>query len=426
MDSKILQLIESADPLDRKKAVQMLAKMGGPEAIRYLGIIYKQDHDAEVKDLAVQAGKYIKRQQAKEVAPAPTSAAPFIEDDEEDEPQPEVDDVYEPVVVPEGKQTQAKGMMDRALDLSMHGEKDKAIEAMSKAFKVNPNLRLDSYYMGIAMDVMGLDKNATTRLLTDDPKSRKQKNKLKNDGSGGTEDVTWETALIDLTLYYVIIAGIAIVGMVLIVQAFTNGFAAMSTSCEGCTPQQIRNLTSMVQSFRSLTGVGVLASVLYGLIVAAVNIVMLLIYYVFMHVVATMLLGGDGTYRGLIHRGSLPLIVSYGVTGVIGLITIYVSVRELFNPETIRQMSETTVGMISTSNTLMSILGLVSMVASIGGSIWFIGRVAQNYDFSWSRGCWTSIIANVVMFAMACGCYMMVLNSLIASFMQSNMTPMPF
>ena len=425
MDSKILQLIESADPLDRKKAVQMLAKMGGPEAIRYLGIIYKRDHDAEVKDLAVQAGKYIKRQQAKEVAQS--IAAPFIEADEDAEPQPEIDDEYEPVVVPEGKQTQAKGMMDRALDLSMHGEKDKAIEAMAKAFKVNPNLRLDTYYMGIAMDVTGLDKNATTRLLTIDEKARKAKNKakLKNDGSGDTEDVTWETALIDLTLYYVIIAGIAIVGMVLIIQAFTNGFA-MSTSCEGCSPQQIRNLTSMVQSFRSLTGVGVLASVLYGLIVAAVNIVILLIYYVFMHLVATMLLGGDGTYRGLIHRGSMPLIVSYGVTGVIGLITIYVSVRELFNPETIRQMSETTMGMTSTSNTLMSVLGLVSTVATIGGSIWFIGRVAQNYDFSWSRGCWTNIITNIIIFAMSCGCYMMVLNSLIGSFMQSSMTPMPF
>ena len=79
MDSRILQLIESANPQDRKKAVQMLAKMGGPEAIRYLGIIYKQETDSEVKDLAVQAGKYIKKQQTGENAAAQVAVrAPVV------------------------------------------------------------------------------------------------------------------------------------------------------------------------------------------------------------------------------------------------------------------------------------------------------------------------------------------------------------
>ena len=110
---------------------------------------------------------------------------------------------------------------------------------------------------------------------------------------------------------------------------------------------------------------------------------------------------------------------------MIGLITIYMSVRELFNPETIRQMSTASSSIGSTTGSLSAILGLVSIIVTIGGSIWFIGRVAQNYEFSWSRGCWANIITNVVIFAMACGCYMMVLNSLIASFMRTGLTPMP-
>lgn len=430
MDSRILQLIESANPQDRKKAIQMLAKMGGPEAIRTLGMIYKQETDPELKELAVSAGKYIKKQQTGENAAPPMPVrAPIVESyEEDDEPEQdeEVEEEYIPVVVSAAKQSQAKGLMDRALDLSMHGEKDKAIESISKAFKLNPNLREDTYYMGVAMDITGMDQNSTIRLVNEDEKSRKVKNKekLKNDGSGGSEEIGWDTALIDLATYYAVIAGIAIIGMVMIVQAITNGFATISTNCEGCTPQQIRDVNLMVQNFRSLTGIGVAASVIYGLIVAAINIVVLLIYYAFMHVIATMLMGGDGTYRGLIHRGSLPLVVSYAITGVIGLITIYVSVRELFDPEMIRQMNQPSTTS-SMSSTLISVLGLVSTIASIGGSIWFIGRVAQNYEFSWSRGCWTNIITNVVIFVMACGCYMMVLNSLIASFMKTGLTPMP-
>lgn len=426
MDSKILELMESANPQDRKRAIQMLAKMGGPEAIRYLGLIYKQESDPELKELAVSAGKYIKRQQTGENAAVQAPVrAPVVESYEEDEPEEDVEEEYVPVTVPAGKQSQARGLMDRAMELSMHGEKDKALESIAKAFKIDPNLRLDSYYMGVAMDITGMDKNETIRLVTTDMKGGKAKNKekLKNDGSGGSEDVTWETALIDLATYYAVIAGIAIVGMILIIQAFTNGIATISTNCQGCTPQQIREVNLMVQNFRTITGVGVAASIIYGLIVAAINIVGLLIYYAFMHVIATMLMGGDGTYRGLIHRGSLPLMVSYGITGVIGLITIYVSVREIFNPETIRQMGQNASLMSSTSNTLSSVLGLVSVVVSIGGSIWFIGRVAQNYEFSWSRGCWTSILTNIALFAMACGCYMMVLNSLIASLTRTS--PMP-
>src|SRR5688500_999956 len=120
MDSKILQLIESANPADRKKAIQMLAKMGGPEAIRYLGIIYKQESDPEVKALTVSPGKYIKKQQTSEnVAAQMPTRAPVVEDyAEDDEPEPEVEEEYVPIVVSESKQSQARGLMDRALDLS--------------------------------------------------------------------------------------------------------------------------------------------------------------------------------------------------------------------------------------------------------------------------------------------------------------------
>jgi hypothetical protein len=434
MDSKILQLMESADPQDRKKAVKMLAQVGGQEAIRALGTIYKQDSDPEVKDLAIQAGKYIKKQEALGAAPAapqPSYRAPVVEDEDEDEEavDEEVEEDFQPVVVPAGKQEQAKGLMDRALDLSMHGEKEKAVESLAKAFKLNPNLRLDSYYMGVAMDITGMDKNAAIRLITTDEKTRKAQNKqkAKNDGTGGgNEEVTWDTALIDLTLYYVIIAGIAIVGMVMFVQAITNGFAAVAASCKDCTPLQVQQMTETVQIFRSLNGLGVAASVIYGLIVALVNIVGLLIYFAILHFFARFIFGGDGTYAGLIHRASLPLMVTYTVTGIIGLITAYLTIRDLFNPEAMRQLSEMSNTASMPSNPLVSLLGPISSFVGLLGSVWFIGRIAQNYEFSWMRGCFADMLTNVAIFALACGCWMVVLSSFVNSLSSMpRMTPIP-
>lgn len=379
MDSKILQLIESTDPLDRKKAIQMLAKMGGPEAIRTLGIIYKQDDDAEVKDLAIQAGKYIKKQQAKEVAPVQPAAAPFIEDDEEAEPQPEVDDSYEPVVVSEAKQSQARGMMDRALDLSMHGEKEKAVEAMMKAFKLNPNLRLDTYYMGIAMDVTGLDKNSTTRLLTDDPKSQKKKNKLKNDGSGDSEEVTWDTALIDLTLYYVVIVGIALVGILL-----SNRLFQMSPLYSDQATRALGNLSLVM---------GLVVSLISGVLAVGA----LMFHYAIMHLLATAFLSGDGTYRGLIHHATTTVTVWAGITGTISLASNYFLYS---NPQQSLQAS-----MDFMASPIFPITSVGSIVIAIAFLIWFCVKIGENYEFGTGKGCVTVMGWFASMIAISCACY---------------------
>lgn len=62
MNDEIFQLLRSEDPEDRKKAVRELAQLRDREVLRYLATVYKEDPDAEVRDLAVRAGKYVKKQ----------------------------------------------------------------------------------------------------------------------------------------------------------------------------------------------------------------------------------------------------------------------------------------------------------------------------------------------------------------------------
>jgi HEAT repeat protein len=59
-DPIIFQALKSSNPEERKKAVIALGRTKDREAWRYLATIYKNDPDQMVRDLALQAGKYIK------------------------------------------------------------------------------------------------------------------------------------------------------------------------------------------------------------------------------------------------------------------------------------------------------------------------------------------------------------------------------
>jgi hypothetical protein len=403
MDNQITFLLGSMRPQDRKKAIHMLTKVGDQEALRALAGLYKNDPDAEIRELAVKAGKYIKREQNRiqetsAAAPRIVETAPEVEDEAVEEPEEE----YIPIVVSGSRQSQAKGLMDRALDLSMHGDKDKAIDSISKAFKLNPNLRLDSYYMGVAMDITGMDQASTIRLVTVDETGGKARNKekRKNDSSGNSEDVTWETALIDLALYYTVIAGIGIVSAIMIAQAISSGMASM--------PRSSYNMQT-IQSLQAFNNVSIVVSVMYGLIGALFNVGFLVIFFGVMHMIATMMFGGEGTFRGLIHRGSMPLIVSNAVMGSIGLFTLYVSIREVFNPANLNRTMQT---LSALENPLFSLLNLVSVGVTIGCLVWFVNRIGENYKFGWGRGCLTYIVSLIAGMMSICGCYFFVLSAL--------------
>ena len=60
-DPIIFQALKSPDPEERKKGVIALGRTGEREAMRYLATVYKNDSDIDVRLLALDAGKHIKR-----------------------------------------------------------------------------------------------------------------------------------------------------------------------------------------------------------------------------------------------------------------------------------------------------------------------------------------------------------------------------
>lgn len=156
MDPRILQALKSRDPEERKKAVKALAQIHTQEALRYLATIYKTDPDPDVRELAIKAGRHVKKSRA-EGEWFGESKIRSTDEVAQAKPASKVSAV---------NQEQAKGLMDKALNESIQGNYDKAEEYARKAFQLNPDLQHDSYYAGIASEVMGMStEEAIAELL---------------------------------------------------------------------------------------------------------------------------------------------------------------------------------------------------------------------------------------------------------------------
>ena len=158
MDPRIVEALKSRDPEERKKGVRALGQLLSSEALRYLATIYKQDPDPGVRELAVKAGRHVKKMRA---------AGDWMGHENDKDFRFGTNEV--PAVVsnvsPVNKE-QAKGLMDKALDEAVKENFERAEELARQAFQLNPDLQFDSYYVGVAADVMGMSSDEAIAELT--------------------------------------------------------------------------------------------------------------------------------------------------------------------------------------------------------------------------------------------------------------------
>lgn len=176
IDNKIIALLESDDPEQRKRGIKVLAQSKNPDALPYLAELVRYDEDAEVVELARKAGAFIKKNagmgtnasagrspasSARAAPPPPTTESIYPDDagDEERELRPE--EIY----VSERDIQNAKGLVDQALATHMRGDNDKAAQYLTRAFTINPKLRYDSYTVGLAATITGLASDEAVKML---------------------------------------------------------------------------------------------------------------------------------------------------------------------------------------------------------------------------------------------------------------------
>lgn len=144
IDKKTIDMLNSPRLEDRKAAIKQLAQSKDKTALKYLATIYKTDKDPEVRDLALKAGKFIRKSLGEDddaIGGAP--ARPAIATKE----------VFK---VSATDATRAQSYINQATDMHTRGDNAKAAQFLKRAFTLNPNLRDDKFTLGLLATVTGL------------------------------------------------------------------------------------------------------------------------------------------------------------------------------------------------------------------------------------------------------------------------------
>lgn len=421
VDSRLIKMLESPNPAQRKQAVTALAKSKDRAALPYLAKIYKSDSDPEVKELARKAGLYIQQNSpssstaaatpppASRSAPPAYNRSPIAEPDEDndylyapppsrntgqgsgtftplmdddlrdpllyDDDEPEASAPSKPMSKPvsKGDEERARILFEQAMTLHTRGETDKALKSLAQAFMKNPNLRNDSYVMNAASSMTGMDRERTGQVLLDGSLLKATKKAARGGGGDGAvtnaEEPTWGDALVDLVIYWLINFGIGIL-LVLVLVSFIR------TLIDNITDPVERQQAEAVLQATFPMGADIGALLGTSALEATRNLIGLVVFYFFLHLVAQWMLSGDGSMTRLIRKATLLLAFNVPI-----LFAGYIAIIIL--------------GAITQSPEL--IVGL-TIVLGLGMTLWLSQRVGAAYRFGIGRGCASLIVSYVVMF----------------------------
>ncbi|RMG75051.1 MAG: hypothetical protein D6711_07500 [Chloroflexi bacterium] len=153
MNKRTLQQLESPNIADRKQAIRQLALSRDIEALPYLKDVFRNDPDAQVRQLARKAGAYIKKHHKTPV---------FILDD-----TPEVDNTPMPsdIKVSATAAERARTYFSQAFDMEVRGQKARGILLLQKAFRTDPRLTYDSTARTLASSLTGLPEEEAVRQI---------------------------------------------------------------------------------------------------------------------------------------------------------------------------------------------------------------------------------------------------------------------
>ncbi len=412
IDQQIIDMLDDPDSQVRTNAVKQLARMKNQEAVQYLAAVYKTDNDPEVRELARKAGLYIKKKMAEEQW---TGGDEIEEDESDSEPESETYDVSPRAV------ESSKGLMDSAMNAHVSGDDDRAAEFVEKAFLANPNLQYEDYYLSMAATILGVQGEQVAPMLLSDVEFKGGKAKRKRKVKEGEEDVTTEKVIIDLLIFWVVLAAIFVIGTLIQFQLLSSVMDAVVASPEfsaELSPSEAAEAEEQIALFMNLfLGAGLVATIIYSLIGSLFTVIMLLVQYAFIHFSATSILSGDGTFKGLIHKLTNFFTVSYAVYAIVMYGMIFLVFQEaatmMSDPE----------AMSSGLDGLLSILSFVSFVVTIGWLYWLGRLIGSNYEFGTTKGCVSVIISYILMFAIACACsfaFSAVIGNMVGSMMLSS------
>jgi hypothetical protein len=403
LDTLLLKQLNDPDPSVRKQAIIALGRTQDQNALPYLATVFKKDRDPELRKLAKKAGLYI-RQQTTDIFPSSAQAVSGVSsssDNDDNDLMSSASTYYEEIELPEPEpvvevsalnQERAKGLLQQALDANLRGNNDKAVHYFQNALKRNPNLKKESYALSLASTITAIPsgEEAIKTLLAD-----AQKKKRGGGGGQAEENATWGNAFIDLLIYGLINA--AVIGVclylffALILPPFSELVAQQAaTAAQGRGAAQNTAITS-ASLFAGMSAPEIMVMIMnqfsipftlgYSAAYGVYSIVTMIIFYFFIHVISTAFLGGEGTYRRLVTKATLPqaLMTPIATIALAALIIV-----PILYPD---YSGMAILGLFGTGIVYYSVLSL---------------RIGAAYNFSGFTGCGSIILSGIAIGLVSC------------------------
>jgi hypothetical protein len=402
IDPMIFDLIRSNDVEERKKGVKALARTEDREALRYLASLHKQDPDAEVRHLALLAGQHIKKRNAlgdwgHDSGKSAEKLAPV---------EYKTDGAKKKENLPsDANTTKAKALLDKAMDFVMKADYAEAQSLAYEAFAIAPQVANDAYYAGVAAEIMGVPQAEALAKLKAGQSDYDGDGKAKRKRGAKDGTPTWGEFFVDTAILFVASAASLIFFMVMLfnqIQGLADS-GALATMGASYSEYGSFDATTEVMNFLANSGLSIALIVGFagGLFIVLAN----LLHFFILHLCSSGFLGGVGSFRSLVHKAIIPLVIQSLVSVVITGITYYLTFQAIIdsggNPNAVMLSSDTS-GILNLLNGLSSLLGFVY-------TLWLSFIVGQNYDFGMGKGCGAMIISYIVIFAVSfCGGFTLV------------------
>lgn len=376
IDSKIVKQLKSSDANKRRQAIGMLADSRDPDALKHLEEVARNDKDEKLRKLAVRAQDHLKKQlekaQEREAAPASEKEIPTE------------------VMVTEKDIARARDYTEEALSMYINQDNARAAQRLVKALEANPNLKTDSYFLGIAGNVLDVPQEHAMAVLMDGSKradfisqSKTTKvEKRKKEHRSKADELGWGSVSFDLTIYGAVTAVVTFLSPFVVTQLLGRAIDYQQALPPEKLAEEAIIFSNQFSQFNQwLSTVGVVIFLIAALVTAVFNVIGMLVYSGVVHVFATKILHGVGTLPFLMSK----MVPFYSMlTGVIFIWWIIAMT-----------LAATGAVMIGGLCLLPMALLVLFRMFQLGG------RIAESYDFGTGMGCMTLIIANVIVYALS-------------------------
>ncbi|MBL8148134.1 MAG: HEAT repeat domain-containing protein [Anaerolineae bacterium] len=453
VDTTLLGQLNDFDPAVRKQAIIAIGRSKDPAALPYLATVVRTDPEQELRELARKAGQYIQQNAAAAPAaeppppaapiitplapaPAPPKAAPapipepgdedigylsrpYSEYEEEDavalaalgvaaglegltSGDPEAAKAImesgsapgklpvrgQSYVVTDNKQKTARDLVEAALTANLNNDNGRAMRYLYQALMTNPNLINDDYFAKIASGVtdkgrdeaiqMVLDQGERKSFIKTQDKAVRTERKEKHLGEARKSN--WMGVLVDVIIFmFINTAGPLAV------------FFAISEGINNLDPTFAIELD---RAGITTTGIGFAFFLPIVLWSAISSILSLFLMSGIIHVVATLLLRGTGTYAYLLTQ----LLGLYNRFLLIIYVLMFVAMIILF---------------VTAGSPMVLCVTLPIVIISLVMVFKTLGVVGNVYDFGLVMGCLSVLAAYVVLMLISFGIGALFANTLL-------------